>query len=180
MQASANETSLAPLRDPIADAAAGLVWLILLNKPFYPFYVWWITGHGLGPAFLCCLSVPFFASLLVLRRRDPLWLLAGLPLVGILDTAFETKLLGEASGAALFFVPCALLTALLVPRRAYRLSWGLSGLLLALAVGLRGSYGQALYLWREAELAGLFSLNLVSAACLSFFILIRFAQIKTA
>ena len=51
-------------RDPTFDAAAGIVWLIVLNKPFYPFYVWWITGHGLGPAFLSGLSAPIFAALL--------------------------------------------------------------------------------------------------------------------
>ena len=164
-------------RDPVVNAATGIVWLIVLNKPFYPFYVWWVTGHGLGAALLTGLSAPAFGMLLILAKRNPLWLLAGLPVVGALDTAFATKLFGEASGASLFFVPCALLAAVLLPTRAYRIAWGLAGLIFVLAVGLHGRFGTAIYIWSDKELSALLSLNLVSAASLSFFILIRFARI---
>jgi hypothetical protein len=165
-------------RDPTVDAAKGIVWLIVLNKPLYPLYVWWIAGHGLGAAFLSALSAPVFAALLLLARRDPLWLLAGLPVVGALDTAFATKLFGEASGTSLFFVPCALLVAILLPTKAYRLTWALTGLIFILAAGLHGRFGAAIYLWTDKELSALLSLNIISAASLSFFILVRFARIE--
>lgn len=171
------DTPLKAERDPALDAAAGIVWLVVLNKPFYPFYVWWIAGHGLGAAFLSALSAPAFGVLLLLAKRDPLWLLAGLPFVGALDTAFATKLFGEASGTALFFVPCALLAAVLVPVSAYRITWGLAGVIFLLAAGLHGRFGTAIYIWSDTELSALLSLNAISAASLSFFILVRFARI---
>ncbi len=167
-----------PKPDPTIAAAASIAWLIVLNKPFYPFYVWWITGHGLGPAFLAALSAPLFAALPLLARRNPIWLLAGLPFIGALDTAYTTKLFGEASGTELYFIPCALLAAVLIPVQSYRITWGLAALMFVLAVLLHGRYGPALYLWTEADLASLLSLNLISVASLSFFILVRFARFR--
>lgn len=166
--------------DALTRVAAGIAWLIVVNKPVYPLYVWWIAGHGLGPAYLAALTAPAFAALALLARRQPLWLRAGLPALGALDTAYNTKLFGAASGAELFFIPCALLAALLLRPAEHRITWGLTALISALAIGLHGRYGEALYRWTESDLAALFSLNLVSAAALSAFILIRLAPVDRA
>lgn len=167
-------------RDPLTSGAITIAWLIVANKPFYPLYVWWIAGHGLAPAFLTALSAPAFAGLIWLARKNSLWLRAGIPLLGAVDTMLATKLFGAGAGTELFFLPCVLLVATSIRPSEYRVSWALAALILLAAVLMNGRYGAPLYEWPGSALAGLFSLNVMSVACLCFVIVYRFSKTARA
>lgn len=46
-----------------ASASARTAWLIVINKPVYPIYVWYFTGSGFWPASLTALSMPLYVAL---------------------------------------------------------------------------------------------------------------------
>lgn len=64
--------------DDLTKATLTVVWVIILNKPFF-------------------LAIPFLAKKSHLAER------LALPLVGTLDTLFETAIFGHASGTEFFF-----------------------------------------------------------------------------
>lgn len=175
MTETAPTDSARPAPDPLATACVTVAWLIVLNKPIYPLYVWGLVGSGVAAACLTLLATPLFLALALSGRRHPLAVRVGLPLVGLADTIFAGALFGPASGTEAFFVPCLLLACLSF--RVGEAWWGrgLVAVLFIVFVATRGRLGPLLHPWSAAEIDTLRDLNLLAVASLSAFIGWRFA-----
>jgi hypothetical protein len=166
----------APL-DPLTQATVTVAWVILLNKPFYPLYVWWLVGSGVQASLWTLVSMPFFLLIIYLGPRNPLAARIALPLVGAVDTLFETKLFGYGSGTELFLAPCIMLVALGFHAQEKWWQRGMAALLFALFFAAHGRLGAALHAWSPSELATLFKINVFAVASLMAFVAIRYAGI---
>lgn len=164
--------------DELTRASVTVAWVIIANKPFYPLYVWWLVGSGTQASLWTLVSVPFFLLVPLLARRAPVWARVALPVVGTLDTLFETKLFGEASGTALFLAPCMMLVALSFDCSEAWWQRGLAGLVFVAFVASHGRMGEALNVWSADELATLLSINAFAVASLMAFITIRYAGVR--
>ena len=169
----------APSHDARTAACVSIAWLIVFNKPFYPLYVWWLAGAEAAWASaptmiggLLYLAIPFVA------RRSALAARVMLPLVGLADTLFATKLFGAAAGTELFLFDCALLGVVAFDAGEYLATRGVAAAIFVASVALHGRYGAALCGWTPAEAARLFELNAYSAASLTAFIAWRFSRAK--
>ena len=58
--------------DPITQATVTIVWVIVLNKPFYPVYVWYLVGNGVAASLGTLLSAPLFLAIPFVARRSSL------------------------------------------------------------------------------------------------------------
>jgi hypothetical protein len=164
--------------DALTQATITVTWVILLNKPFYPLYVWWLVGSGVQASLGTLVSVPFFLFVLYLARDWPLAARVGLPLVGMLDTIFATKLFGYGSGTELFFAPCVMLAALSFHAEEKWWQRGLAAGAFLVFVMVHGRLGDALHVWPSEGLDALFSINAFAVASLMAFIAIRYAGVK--
>ncbi|MGQ3294457.1 MAG: hypothetical protein ACT6U0_19885, partial [Shinella sp.] len=149
----------------------------VLNKPFYPLYVWYLVGDGVSAALGSLVAAPFFLAIPFLAPRSSLAARVALPLVGTLDTLFETKLFGPASGTELFLAACILLVALSF--RADELWWqrGAAVFVFVIFVFSRNWIGMPLHAWKGSGLSILLNLNAFAVASLTTFIALRFAGI---
>lgn len=163
------------MTDTRDDSAARLTalkrisWVILLNKPFYPLYVWYFVGEGIGMSFLTLATAPFYAIVLLLARRSSLAARVAFPLLATLDTIGETKLFGAGSAAELFACPAALIAALSFTSGEAR--W-LRGTIVAMYVAVlaaHGHLGASLYPWTDASLQHLREINIFAVASLTVF-----------
>ncbi|MDO6966638.1 hypothetical protein [Rhizobium alvei] len=168
----------APALDPLTRATVTIAWVILLNKPFYPLYVWYLTGDGLFASLGTLLGTPFFLAIPFLARHSPLAARIALPVVGTLDTLFETKLFGSASGTDLYFAACIMLVALSF--RAHELWWqrGLTAFVFLVFVVSRYGIGAPLHVWSSEDLATLLNLNTFAVASLLAFIALNHAGLE--
>ena len=164
-----------PPHDPITQATITVAWVIALNKPFYPLYVWYLVGNGVPVSRATMIAAPFFLAIPFLARRSAFAARLALPLVGTLDTLFETKLFGTGSGTELFLAPCIMLVALSF--RATEMWWqrGLAVLVFAAFVFSRNFIGAPLHIWSDADLSTLLNLNSFAVASLMAFIALRYA-----
>jgi hypothetical protein len=153
--------------DPLTRASNRLALILASNQPFYPLYVWFVTGEASPLLALTFVSTPFFVATPWISRRFPgvgkLWL----PAIGALNTYFCAYVFGEASGVELFLAPCIIIAALSC-RRSERaaLCYYLAGVCAAFAL-LHGRYGSPLYETGQAQYSALLSLNAYSASILS-------------
>jgi hypothetical protein len=164
--------------DPLTRATVTIAWVIVLNKPFYPFYVWYLVGNGAVAALGTLLSAPLFLAIPFMARRFPLAARVALPLVGTFDTLFETKLFGHASGTELYFAACIMLAAL-----GFRFdeNWwqrGLAGVVFVVFTFSRIVIGPPLGVWSDADLETLFNINALAVASLTTFIALRYAGVR--
>jgi len=162
--------------DPQRDAATTVAWLIVVNKPFYPLYVWCLGGSALA-ACATLAAMPAFAALAWAGRRNSRAIRLGLPLVGLADTLFATKVFGPASGTELFCFPCLLLAILGARADEPHAARGLVATIFVAFVAAHGHYGAPLYAWPPDALARVFELNVYSVASLSAFVCLRFAGV---
>lgn len=154
---------LAANADPLAEAAGMLGLLLAANQPFYPLYVWGVTGQWSWLACTVLWVMPVFAAVPFLARRNALAGRLLLPFAGIANTVLMARLLGPEAGLALFLIPCAALGAALF-RASERVAMlavvGLAALAWLLAEGPpRGMFDAAGY-------TGLFRMNAISAIAL--------------
>lgn len=166
-----------PPADPRAAATASVAWLVVLNKPIYPLYVWWFVGSGTAVAWATALSAPLFLAIALGAARRPLAARVALPLVGAVDTVVATALFGQASGTELFFVPCLLLSLVALSpeeRRAARLL--VAGLFVVFVASHEG-LGAGVVAWTAEQAARLRDLNIFAVASLSAFVGWRFAGV---
>ena len=166
--------------DALTRASVTVAWVIILNKPFYPLYVWWLVGRGAQASLGTLIAVPFFLLIPLIAGRMPLAARAALPAIGTVDTLLATKIFGNDAGTALFLAPCIMLVALSFrPRQAW---WQrIAGLLVFLVfIITHWGLGDALFVFSAAELATLRSINIVSVASLMTFIALRYAGIARA
>ncbi|PYG54354.1 hypothetical protein [Rhizobium sp. UGM030330-04] len=97
----------------LTKATLTFAWVIILNKPFYPLYVWYLVDADAAVASLVTvLSLPFFPAIPFLAKKSHLAARLALPLVGTLDTLFETAMFGHTSGTEFFFAACIMLAAI--------------------------------------------------------------------
>ena len=164
--------------DERTAACVSIAWVILLNKPVYPLYVWWLVGPAaIAGSLPTAISGLAYAAMILFARRAPYPVRLALPLTGLADTLLATKLFGPAAGTELFLVPCALLAAVLFSPAEYVTRRALFALLFALTVGLHGRYGAPLAGWPEGDGAKLFDLNALAVASLTAFTGFRFSRL---
>ncbi|SFB62912.1 hypothetical protein SAMN03159496_06110 [Rhizobium sp. NFR07] len=163
--------------DPLTRATVTIAWVICLNKPFYPIYVWYLVGHGVSTSLGSLLAAPAYLAIPFLARRSPIAARAALPLVGAFDTLFETQLFGQASGTELFFGACIMLVAVSFRADEKWIQRGLAVVVFAVFFLSRHSGGPPYYGWSGADLAALSNLNIFAVACLMAFIAMRYAGI---
>ncbi|UVC09246.1 hypothetical protein IHQ71_01035 [Rhizobium sp. TH2] len=162
--------------DPLTQATVTVAWVVLLNKPFYPLYVWWLVGSGIQASLWTLVSVPFFLLIIYLGPRNPLAARIALPLVGAVDTLFETMLFGYDSGTELFLAPCIMLVALSFYSEEKWWQRGMAALLFVVFFAAHDRLGAALHEWSPSESA-LLNINVFAVASLMAFIAIRYAGI---
>jgi hypothetical protein len=171
---SANQTRAEPSAQ--AAASAKTAWIIAVNKPIYPLYVWYFAGSGLWAASLTAITLPLYVGAALLLRSRPGVLRFGAPLLGLCDTVLAAKLFGAASGAELFFFPCLMLATLAPETGETRASRALVATIFLLALALHGHYGPPLHVWDADALDRLREINIVSVACLCAFMGWSFAE----
>jgi hypothetical protein len=168
----------APL-DGRTAACVSTAWIIVFNKPFYPVYVWALIGrHAAAASLATLLFAPLYAAVPYLARRSARGARLALPLVGLADTLYATKMFGPDAGTELFLFPCALLAIV-----GFRAREAVASRILTLAVyvafvALHGRYGAPLQAWAPDESARLFILNAFAVASLTAFIGLRFASVE--
>ena len=162
--------------DPLVAAGNLIAVVIAWNQPFYPLYLYFLVGDGVGVSFFTFLSTPFFLAVPLVARRHSLAGRAMLPLTGIANTVMCAKLFGEASGVELFLVPCIMAAAMLFRRSERLVMLALVGLGLLAYIGLHGRYGAPYHLYAADEYARFFGVNALSVGTLVAFIGVAFAN----
>jgi hypothetical protein len=158
------------------SASVTTAWVIVLNKPFYPLYVWYVAGSGVAASLWTWALLPLFAALPYVAKRWPYAARVGLPLVGTADSAFATLMFGQACGVEAFFAPCAALSALSFTGAEAWTSRVLTSLVFSAFAALRFLAPAGLYPWPPGETSAVLDLNLMSAASLTAFIGFRFSS----
>jgi hypothetical protein len=154
---------------------ASIAWVIFANKPVYPLYVWAYVGSGVAASALTMVSAPLYLAIALLARRASLGARIALPLVGAADTILATKLFGPASGAELYFAPCAMIASLSFSASEQKIARTILAAIFLAFVVLHGRYGAPWHDWSETELSRLLNLNAFSVASLMAFVGWRFA-----
>ncbi|MQY45725.1 hypothetical protein GAO09_06580 [Rhizobiales bacterium RZME27] len=161
--------------DPLTQASVTIAWIILLNKPFYPLYVWYLAGNGVIASLATLIAAPFYLAIPLIAHRSSLAARVALPVIGTLDTLFETKLFGQGSGTELFFAACIMLAALSFRDQERWWQRGVAVVVFGVFMISRSSAGSPLYHWSDQDLAAFFNLNTFAAASLTTFIALRYA-----
>lgn len=165
--------------DARAAASVSVATLLLINKPIYPIYVWALIGSDAAARSLATLALaPLYAAIPFVARRSGVSARVALPLAGLADTLYATKVMGPATGAEVFFAPCLLLAIVCFSAVEARISRALVIAVFVAFVVMHGRYGAPLQAWGTDEAATLTTLNLYGAACLAAFIGLRFAAVK--
>jgi len=153
-------------------SAANLVALVLAwNTPFYPLYLLGAAGTTMRySAWLTLCSFPLFFAVPAITRWNAIWGRVVLAVAGIANTIFCTWLLGEASGTALFLLPCITLAALLFRRSEIKALCPLLILPIMVGVGMNGRYPFSPFACSGEGCANILWLNAVSVAVLLAFL----------
>jgi len=149
--------------DPLV-AAANLVALVVAgNVPFYPVYHLALIGWDGWPSLFEPLAAPLFFAIPWVSRRSGLAGRALLPVIGVADALACMKIMGEASGNALYFVPCVVAAALSFRAGERWVMLPLVWLPVAAFLLSIDRLGDPLAPFTEAEFAAMLRLNAVSA-----------------
>ena len=168
-----------PDLDPRTAACISVAWIIFINKPFYPLYVWWLIGtHAVVPSLGTLAGAPFYAVLPFLARRSAYAARVALPIVGLIDTVYATKLFGPACGTELFLLPCALLAIVGFSAKEFLAARALIVTIFVVFFALHGRYGAPLHEFSAIDSATLFNLDVFAVASLTAFIGLRFARVE--
>jgi hypothetical protein len=163
---------------PLASASATTAWVIVTHKPFYPLLVWWLVGDNVATSFWTLAAWPLFLAAALGARRWPFAARAGLPLAGLVDTAFSEVMFGRSSGVEAFFIPCAALAAMSFRADEASASRALTMVVFIVFATMRGLALPGLHPWPSAQWASVVSLNLYSAASLAAFVGLIFASAR--
>lgn len=161
--------------DPLASANAAVAWVVVANKPFYPFAVWWFVGAGFEASLAVLIAAPLYAAVPFLARRASLAARVATPSIGLADTLLATKVFGQGSGTELFLFACGLLAVLSFRPNEAWWSRGLIGLIFLAFVATQLGGGAPLCALPPDNLRRLLELNMFSAASLFAFIGLSFA-----
>jgi hypothetical protein len=156
--------------DPLVAATNLVALIVASNLPFYPVYHLALIGWDAWPSLLeVPVSLVFFAMPWVSRR----WSLPGRalpPLIGTANALFCMKIMGEASGNALFLVPCVVVAALSFRSNERWVMLPLVWLPVAAFLLSIDRLGPPLSPFTDAEFAVMLRLNAVSAGLFVGFI----------
>lgn len=161
--------------DALTQATITVSWVIILNKPFYPIYVWWLLGTGVGTSALTLASVPFFLLIPLIASRFSFYARLALPLVGTVDTVFETWVFGRASATLLFLAPCLMLAVLSFHTNEKWTQRCLSCFIYGCFAAGWWLIGPPFYPWGSEQLSTLLGVNAFAVASLMAFIGLRYA-----
>jgi hypothetical protein len=153
-------------------AAANLVALVLAwNTPFYPLYLLGAAGAAMGEgAWLTLCAFPVFVAVPAITRWNGTWGRGLLVAAGTGNTLFCTWLLGEASGTALFLLPCITLAALLFRRSEIWALFPFLVLPIVAGIAMDGRYPFSPFACAAAACSAIAWLNAVSVAILLAFL----------
>ena len=160
---------LAKLRAYAADddplvATTNLVALVVAgNIPFYPVYYLALIGWGAWPSLLDLPTALAFFAIPWIARHSSLLGRTALPVIGVANALICVKLLGEASGNALYLVPCVVAAALSFRANERWVMLPLVWLPVAMFLATLGRLGEPLVPFTEAEFTAMLRLNAVSA-----------------
>jgi hypothetical protein len=163
--------------DPLVAAGNLIAIVIVWNQPFYPVYLYFLVGHDIGVSIFTFLSTPFFFAVPAVARRHSLAGRVLLPLTGIVNTVFCTKVFGEAAGVELFLAPCIMIAAMLFRRSERLVLLVLVGLGLAAYLGLHGRYGVPFHTYSDEEYRAFLGLNAASVGTLIAFVGLTFSNV---
>ena len=137
-----------------------------------------IGAHAATLSLATIATAPLYALIPALAKRSAWGARLALPLVGLADTLYSTKLMGPPAGTELFLFPCALLAIVGFSAGEAIASRTLVIVIYCASLALHGRYGAPLQDWASEDLGRLFALNAFSAASLTAFIGLRFARAK--
>nr|WP_183368472.1 hypothetical protein [Gellertiella hungarica] len=163
--------------DALTAASVTVAWVVALNKPFYPLYVWWLTGEGTAASLVAVAAAPFFAAAALMAKTNPLAARLGVPLIGIVDTVLAGVFLGQAGGTELYFAACLMLVALNFHAAEKWLQRGLAVFGFVVFFLFHGRFSAPLHVWDAAGVQSLLTLNAFSVASLMTFIALRYAGV---
>jgi hypothetical protein len=164
--------------DPRAAAANTLALLLASNGPTYPFYVYLLVGRGFWPALIELWTFPLLILVPWLARRNSLAGRVLLVACSTLNTMIFVLLFGPRAELQLFLLPCIALGLFFHHRERY-LAMALSGIALGLFVWLRAYHGMPLKTFTDAQYASLATMNEISVASLSWFMMVLFGGMMT-
>src|ERR1700759_2066796 len=98
---------------PLAALANTVALVVTGNQPFYPLYLHAIVGRAAWPAWITLITMPLFAAVPAVARRNSLMGRAMLPVIGTANGILAVKLIGIDTGVELFLLPCVLLATTL-------------------------------------------------------------------
>jgi hypothetical protein len=164
--------------DDLTKATVTVAWVIVLNKPFYPVYVWWLVGSGIMMSMVTWVSIPFFLAIPFIAVRYPLAARVALPLVGAIDTVLDSAFFGKSSATLLFLAPCMALS--MVSFRPDEAWWqrGLVCFVFLVFVISWWQVGAPAFPWAPDQIATLATINVFSVASLMAFIGLRYSGIS--
>lgn len=152
--------------DPLAVLSNTVALVIAGNQPFYPLYLYAIVGQAAWPAWLTLLTMPLFAAIPAVARRNALAGRLMLPVVGVANGVLAVKAIGLDTAVELFLLPCVLLSTLL-----FRANEKLA---MAIAIAcpfaayfiLDPAVGSPLATYSAAEYRSIINMHAFSVACL--------------
>jgi hypothetical protein len=165
--------------DPRAAAANTLALLLASNGPTYPIYVYLLVGPRFWPVLVELWTFPLLILVPWLARRNSLAGRVALVVLSTLNTTIFVLLLGPRAGLQLFFLPCIALGVFFHHRERY-LAMALAGIPLILFVWLRHYHGVPLRVYTPAQYESLRTMNEISVACLTWFLMVLFSGMTTA
>jgi hypothetical protein len=166
--------------DPLVATANLVALVVASNLPFYPVYHLALIGWDGWPSLLeAPVGLIFFAIPWVSRRSSLIGRTLP-PLVGTANTLFCMKIMGEASGNALFLVPCAMAAALSFRERERWIMLSLVWLPVAAFLLTIDRLGAPLQPFTDAEFATMLRLNAVSTGVFVGFLGMLYGRSGTA
>lgn len=167
--------------DVLTQASGKVAFVLAMNTPFYPLYLYFCLGRaGLPWLWFSAVSLPFFVAALVIARWNGragrIWLC----LVATVNSTYVTWLLGEASGTALFLLPCTALAILSFGREEWRVRVVLAVLPGALFLLLHGRFPAPPAVYAQAGYHALQRMNEISVISISFVLAYVFRKIPVA
>ena len=153
-------------------AASNLVALVLAwNTPFYPLYLLGAAGPEMrDAAWLTLFAFPVFLLVPAVTRWNGIWGRVLLVVAGTVNSLYCTWLLGEASGTALFLLPCITLAALVFRRVEPGALFTLLALPIVAGIAMNGRYPISPFACIGADCSAMVWLNAVSVAILLAFL----------
>jgi hypothetical protein len=167
-----------PALDARTEATVTIAWVIIVNKPFYPFYIWWLVGDGVGTSAITLAAIPLFLAIPLMARKSPFSARLALPMIATVDTVFESILFGRASATLLFLAPCMALT--LVSFQPGEKWWqrAVACIIFVCFTICWWVLKDPVFPWTGHQISTLLSINVFAVASLMTFIGVRYAGIS--